>query len=514
MRSHPHKSQVPSGLAPWLATVCLSLVHLVSHACTPAAGAASLHAVSGKLEISLGNCTGAGKAWDSQFDSSVSQATFYPDTNANYWVTGLPSLKGQGAHWEVRGQMPDARFSSLQTYTFRGDRMGVLVDEDYLANPGSMNWIRQSGRYATAALHQYTARLRQVSAGISLPKGELAISDEALSAGSVPVALLAYRVYPNLRLNGSGLPAELNAASWVGRGQVALPEIVYVVDDPTLPHFTSSDQIFKGTQASTLLGKAMAGMEALGDVAAPVLSLVRNLPAPLWADPVRWQVNAGLQTNLRGMINANEAPVAAMLWQATLSKLPNFSGFDNAATRYFVGGIHPARGQVLVTRFKAATVADPDRGEAILPAADSARQVRYWSICLNNTLSLYVTGCLRDSSVKTDANGDVTLVLSTGSTPPIGPDGLPAANWLRHASPNELLLIRYMWASTGFVASPTAYTGNADDPAALAAWSQAYYPRSTYCSLNNYRYNACAKVFTPVQERLYQLNPGLLGKAV
>ncbi|HEX5355533.1 MAG TPA: hypothetical protein VFW93_04925 [Aquabacterium sp.] len=513
MHIHQLMRGVAPGMAPMLTALCLSAAHLAAHACTPAATTPTRNAQTGKLEISLGNCAGAGKAWDSQFDSSASQATFYPDTNANYWVTGLPSLKGQGAHWEVRGQMPDARFSSLQTYTFRGERMGVLVDEDYLANPGSVNWIRQSGRYSHAASHQYTATLHQVGVEVSLPKGQLVISDEALGSGKVPVALLAYRVYPNLKSNGSAVPADLKTASWVARGQVALPEIVYVVDDAALPHFTSSDQIFKGTQASTLLGKAMAGFEALADVAAPVLSQVRNLPAPLWADPVRWQVNAGLQTNLRGMINAAEAPMAATLWQASLNKLPNFSGFDNAATRYFVGGIHPARGQVLVTRFKAATVADPDRGEAILPAADSARQVRYWSICLNNTLSLYVTGCIRDTAVKTDAHGDVTLVLSSGSSAPAGPDGLPAANWLRHASPNELLLIRYMWASAGFTASPTVYTGNADDTAALAAWSQAHYPRSTYCSLNNYRYNACTKVFTPAQERLYQLNPSLLGKA-
>lgn len=492
MYIHQLKPWVSAGLAPVLTALCLSAAHLAGHACTPAATTPTLDAQTGKLEISLGNCAGAGKAWDSQFDSSSSQATFYPDTNANYWVTGLPSLKGQRAHWEVRGQMPDARFSSLQTYTFKGDRMGVLVDEDYSANPGSDNWIRHTGRYAQAAAHQYTARIQQVNADTALPSGELRISDEAMASGNVSVALLAYRVYPNVKANGSAVPADLKLANWLARGQVALPEIVYVVDDVAQPHFTSSAQIFKGTQASTLLGKVMADLEALADVAAPVLSMVRQLPTPLWSDPVRWQANGGMQVNLRGMINQKEAPLASMWWQALLSKLPNFSGFDNAATRYFVGGVAPARGQVLVTRFKAATVADPDRGEALLPAAESARQVRYWSVCLNNALTLYVTGCIKDTAVKTDANGDVTLVMSAGNSAPIGPDGRPAANWLKHASPNELLLIRYMWASAAFTASPTAYKGSADDVSALAAWSQAYYPRSVYCSLENYRYNACA----------------------
>ena len=499
-----------SSFYPLLTLLCLSAVHLASQACTQAASEPAINAQTGKQEISLGNCAGAGKAWYSQFDSSVSQATFYPDTNANYWVTGLPSLKGQHAHWEVRGQMPDARFSSLQTYTLRGERMGVLVDEDYGTDPASVNWIRQSGRYVNAAAHQYKATLRQVKSDVTLPRGELPISDEALSGASVPVALLAYRVYSNLKPNGSAVPADLKAANWIARGQVDLPEIVYVVDDVAQPHFTSSEQIFMLAKGAAPLAKLLGGIEAIADAAAPVLALIKNLPAPLWSDPVRWQANAGLRTNLRGMINATEAPIAATLWQATLNKLPNFSGFDNAATRYFVGGVQPARGQVLVTRFKAPTVADPDRGEAMLPAADSARQVRYWSICLNNTLSLYVTGCIRDTAVKTDANGDVTLVLSSGTAAPIGPNGQPAANWLKHASPNELLLIRYMWASAGFAESPTAYKGNADDMAALAAWSKSYYPVSTYCSLNNYRYNACARVFTRQQERLYQLNPSLL----
>lgn len=498
MHGHSLKPWAGASLvAPWLTMICLGLAHQAAHACTPAASAPVRNAQTGKLEISLGNCAGSGKAWDSQFDSSVSQATFYPDTNANYWVTGLPSLKGQLAHWEIRGQMPDARFSSLQTYTFKGDRMGVLVDEDYSANPGSVNWIRASGRYARAAVHQYTAHIHQLTADVALPPSALRISDEAMSAGSVPVTLLAYRVYPNVRANGSLVPADLKLNNWLARGQVDLPEVVYVIDDVGQSHFTSSEQIFKGTQASTLLGKVMADFEALADAAAPLLSMIRTLPTPLWSDPVRWQANAGMQVNLRGMINAKEAPVASTLWQSLLNKLPNFSGFDNAATRYFVGGIAPARGQVLVTRFKAATVADPDRGEAVLPASESTRQVRYWSICLNNALSLYVTGCIKDTAVKTDANGDVTLVLSAGNSAPIGPDGRPAANWLKHASPNELLLIRYMWASPAFTASPTAYKGDADDITALAAWSQAHYPRSTYCSLANYRYNACATVWPP-----------------
>jgi hypothetical protein len=191
------------------------------------------------------------------------------------------------------------------------------------------------------------------------------------------------------------------------------------------------------------------------------------------------------------MINPSEAPLAAAAWQAAMGGLPNFSAFPNDATRYLVGGVNPSRGNVLVTRFRMPTFADPDRGDAMLASDVSTRQLRYLSVCLNNTLTVYASACLRDSQLKVDSDGYVTVVLSGGNSAPIGPGGKPAANWMKYSSPNQLVLTRYMLASGGFVQSPLSYTGDPANTTALAAFMGPYYSSSRYCSYLNYRLNGC-----------------------
>jgi hypothetical protein len=42
----------------------------------------------------------------------------------------------------------------------------------------------------------------------------------------------------------------------------------------------------------------------------------------------------------------------------------------------------------------------------------------------------------------------------------------------------------------------------------LKTFSGPYYPVSTYCSLNNFRYNDCRWKFSSYQEWLYRVSPG------
>lgn len=484
----------------------------VDASCRPPDVELARNPTSGRLEMNLGNCVGRRQAWDSEFDSALLQGTAFPDFNANYWATGLPTLAGQAAHWEVRGTMPDARFSSLQTYTVSAQTLGFLVDEDYAADPGQVNWIRTGGRYPGAASVRYTVRVREVPATVVLAPGELRIESDGLAAAQAKVAMLAYRVYFNRLPNGSVPPPGLNQQAWIGRGQVSLPQLVYVVDDESAPHFRRSDEIFDRVGAATAVGGILRGFDRIGDVLTPVLDGLVGLRMPLWEDPVRWQINDGLRTNLRPMVNAEEAPFLASMWEKLLQPLPNFRAYDNAASRYFIGGIHSARGEVLVTRFRAPTVADPDQGQRLQPAAESPAQVRYWSACLNNTLTLYVSGCIKDSDAVRDPDGRVTLVISSTEAPPVGPGGQRPANWLRHASPNQLLLVRHMWPSPSFAQAPNYYAGDVDDIAAIRAFSGDYQPVSRYCSLNNYRYNGCNWVFDKTQEWLYAYAPSFFAR--
>lgn len=460
-------------------------------ACTPAKTTPQLNPATGKYEIDLGNCVGATEAWSGQFDAANNPATFYSDLFSNYWLTGLPSLAGHSAHWEIRGQMPDARFASLQTYTGRGETMGKLFDQDVVPKAGNVNWIRSTGRYPGATYVNYTARVREVAGDVAVGNGELRVRSDMLGTSPGAGTALALRIYPNRKPNGSTPTGGLDQAGWMARGQVELPRLVYVIDSASGSNYQTSAAIFTARATQTLLINALSNYQDLAIGAAAVLEPLAGLPSPLWSNPVRWEASAGLTTNLRLMVNPAEAPLAAAAWQAVLGPLPDFSAFPNAATRYLVGGVNPSRGNVLVTRFKLPTFADPDKGEAMLASDVSSRQLRYLSVCLNNTLSVYASKCLVDSDLKVDSDGYVTVVISGGSSAPIGPGGVPAANWMKYSSPNQLVLVRYMLASGGFAQSPLSYTGDATDTSALGAFMGAYYPASRYCGYLQYRLTGC-----------------------
>lgn len=459
-------------------------------ACTPAQSTPATNPATGKLEIDLGNCVGNTQAW-AAFEGATNPATFYSDLYSNYFLGSLPALAGHAAHWEIRGRMPDARFTSFQTYTIDGKTMGSLFDENFAPTPGNVNWIRATGRYPGSAHVNYRVRVREVAGDNAVGNGELRIRNDMVSASPVAAAALALRIYPNFRANGSVPTTGLSSTDWIARGQVELPRLVYVIDGPSPANYTNSKAIFVDRAAATLVGTLLDKWQDVAGSAAAILQPFAFLPSPLWSNPVRWEASAGLTTNLRLMINPSEAPLAAAAWQAAMGGLPNFSAFPNDATRYLVGGVNPSRGNVLVTRFRMPTFADPDRGDAMLASDVSTRQLRYLSVCLNNTLTVYASACLRDSQLKVDSDGYVTVVLSGGTSAPIGPGGKPAANWMKYSSPNQLVLTRYMLPSGDFVQSPLAYTGDPTNLAALAAFMGPYYSTSRYCSYLNYRLNAC-----------------------
>lgn len=476
----------------------------------------SVNPATGKYEINLGNCIGNNQAWSAEFDSSVTQAaSWYPDTGANYWTAAVPSISGHSAHWELRGAMPDARFSSIQAYSLAGNNLGLVSDENYLPVYGASNWIQAGGRYINAASHRYNTVIREQVG--SPPSGELWLDPAAIAATQARAAAIAYRVYPNTRRNGSGIASGLSEHQWMIRGQTDLPDLVYVVDDMRQPHFSHSDEIYAKNRAAIGVKYALFGVEKFADSIAPLASSISNVPTQLWQNPVRWQMNSTLAVNLAPMVNEAENPILASVWKNLLRVLPVSSAFANSASRYYVGGVNPSRGQVLITRLRAPSVADPDRGDRVLPRSQAAYQLRYWSVCINNALSLYNTGCLKDTQLSADSDGMVTIVLSNTGTAPLDMDGRAARNWLRYSSPNNLLLIRQMWSSPHFYQSLIAYgdacaakgdcAGASDDVVSLAGNGGSYYPVSTYCSLNNYRFNNCRWVFNSVHERLYQRSP-------
>ena len=68
----------------------------------------------------------------------------YPDAGANYWGAGytLP----EGATLRLRGEYPNARFASLQSYDLLGVGVDALADSMIEPDPGSANPFRPGVR--------------------------------------------------------------------------------------------------------------------------------------------------------------------------------------------------------------------------------------------------------------------------------------------------------------------------------------------------------------------------------
>jgi len=480
----------------------------------------ALNADTGKLEMDVSDCEIGGSTWFLEVDGHNKPGYFAPEHQAAYWAANLPHIAGQAAHWEFRGQQPDARFHSYQSYDSDGNSKDFVFDAELTPSPGSINWVRDKVVYPGAATTEYILPAYEVQSDIDIPTfntGEpTALYFSRDSSTESNQNTVVRRVYFNDNRNQSNIPDGMNTFDWMKRGQVKLPSIYYVVDDTSKPHFNTVEEVRNGIDNDTRMAKIAKITQFVGDVSKDMLDRI-SLKTRIWQKPTEWQMNDFPASTYSRMWKLEEEPIMGYLWSKLLNLLPKSSAFPNEVTRYFVGGVNPSFGDVHVTRFKMPRTIEPDHGDVIDP---SEYDLRFLSICTHLSLTLYTIDCLKDSTLHIDDDGYVTFVMSDTQSAPIDPvTGEPATNWVDYPSISTLVLIRHMLPSETFTQSLYHYGKKcqeegscaeaAQDIVAIKEWTGEYYPISTYCSVNNFEYNRCEWTFNWFQEWLYKKKPHL-----
>jgi hypothetical protein len=281
------------------------------------------------------------------------------------------------------GTYPRVRFFNFSTYTATGSAISTIFDADIQPDPGSTN------PFATPVAngpHNYTI---QIGAG----------SANSLRVAGSQLIFVVYRVYaPDAgldRAGGAGVPI-VSLVGHDGRVQKLRP-------CPFAAAESSLGNMIVLLATSRFVGAANFLQEFL------------------------------IAANQRGLItgicnSATPSPLPVLFGPPALN--PNF--FANPQTTYLetLGFCFQAN-KIVVVRGKAPVFPDTYLGGSVFqPAFDGPIQLRYWSMCNNDSVIPYsVIACQADFETKLDNNRIYTYVVSNDQVPP---PWLPAnATWLQ-----------------------------------------------------------------------------------
>jgi len=308
-----------------------------------------------------------------------------PDTNATYWI--MPFDTGRWASMAIQGAYPQARFFNFSTYKANGSAITTIIDADIHPDPGSTN------PFATAVANGPYNYTLQIGAGIT-----------GGSANSLPVTgsqlvFVVYRVY--------AADAGLDRTGGTG-----VPNVSLVGHDGKVQRLRPCPF----AAAETSLGNMI------------VLLAANRLTQG--ASFLQQFLDAAYQRGLTGGICNPATPGPAPVLFGPPALNPNF--FPNPQTTYLeTAGFCFQANKIVVVRGRAPVFPNTYLGGSVFqPAFDGAIQLRYWSMCNNDSVVPYpVIACQADFETKLDNNQTYTYVVSNDQAPP---PWLPAsATWLQ-----------------------------------------------------------------------------------
>lgn len=391
----------------------------------------------------------------------------YPDTAVGYWAARfrLPD----GARMLLDGKFPRSRYMSLNAYR-SGAPVDALTDIEFRPNKGSVNPFRTGKR------RDLRNPRRSWQASVVNDPTPATDSGRAPNTLYAPpedgVQELIYRVYLPDRGRDS-------------RGGVTLPRPVVVLAD-----------------GSRLTGAAACA--AVNDpvreitpqtVPAPYYSLLVNTPGadpetvPAFA-PVHWEnfFNTPLALSIYKRGTPSEGD------RARLSQEQTGGQYSNGDTRYITASINRRFGEILVLRGKMPTfpATEGPRRKRMKPG-----QVRYWSLCQNETpTTTSVVSCLRDSQVPLTRKRMFTIVVSTRADRPKNARrecGVAWLNWGNFVDTlgregTGLLIMRNLLGAPRFQHAIQKIRKLGTEKEVMGA----YFPKSTYMSRAAFKAPRCA----------------------
>lgn len=343
----------------------------------------------------------------------------YPDEAAIYWVGGYAATPG--TRLKITGRYPHARYFSFNVYDAAQRPLDALADVEIAPDAGSANPF-PAGAPRAAEARDYTAYV---------------------DFGPIPE-----RRAPNTLYTGTGQNGAPNLeGSFILR--------VYVPDagrDETggvgLPTITLEAADGSGRPPdSACAGLAKPPVGGVNDAVKDAAGPPGRLTAP-GQDPPHWVKFRNLAQAVNFAVTDNPFLDDFTSTVATAEPLAGNGAFlSNLHNAYVFAGVNRAYGEVALTRFRAPAYPDTRPGPAVMPDA----QLRYFSLCTNDTPTQRFIACATDDQMAIGADGVAAVVTSSKASRPPWANPDCGYTWLP-SGPNTsgTLILRHMLPSAGF----------------------------------------------------------------
>ena len=386
-------------------------------------------------------------AWQARIDPAAFNA-LYPDEYANYWVTTLPAAPG--ARLEIRGTFPRARYISFVSYDATLRSADGLADVAIAPDAGSANPFLP-GADRTTEQRTYTVHVVFGDPPQQREPNTLYTSNADGSKRGY-VFNVIYRVYRA----DVGLDID---------GGAGLPAVTYVTpqgaraDIPTCP--------YEDVPANPLNQQiANAGGQNSGGT-----FMHPGFNPPVWHKFLNFARSLSQGVTEGGYTGTRFSDALRPVTES----LPPGGFADNPDNNYIFTLLSHGHGQIAVFRFKLPRAPDTYPGSTVM---DPDVDLRYWSMCSNDGPTQRYFACVMDDNVPVDADGYVTLVVSTPPDRPATATSSSGVAWLPWGPGGSVVLImRNMLPSPSFAESiqRARYDHEAEDMGA-------YYPAGCYMS--------------------------------
>jgi hypothetical protein len=420
-------------------------------------------------EIDLRNCTYGEGVPHAGRDSGQ----YFVDRNAFYAGVFLPTDL-PGGHYRFHGLYPHARWFSFESYDESLASEGVVADDAIDPDPGSPPNPFLPGHSFGASDGRYTVDVQTVPAA------------QRQNPPPHNVLYMGYRMNPTYGRHSAYSPViyRVYAAPGTPQGDVPLPHLAWVVDDPATNPFQTEVEACHGMDPASAPNSAILQLNQILDrrVTSPTVSPAeRNVDIPTDDVP-------------------RDPPYVSVLRPAS----NGYQGaYFNSKTPYVYLRPSATYGRFLVIHFKAPTYVRIEDGQ--VPTGNE--QTRYWSWCAGQFVSpVNVTqACLYDKQFHLARNGYATLVISPPEQRPVI-GGTPYPDWMPWPGGGADLNMRQIDPNPNtFHQSPFFMPLlSADDGLdylkgplfedQIKAWMGPYFPQIKYCTTQQFQQDGCGFV--------------------
>lgn len=364
----------------------------------------------------------------------------FPDESATYWATQFAAVPG--TDMVIHGSFPRARYFSIIAYDPVARPVDGLRDDQIVSDSGLNPFQAPNARDSSGT---YTIRIVP-EAKPANPAPNTIYAGQMHEGEQNTTGSVLYRVYvPDDRSDptgGVGLPT----VAVEGPGAGVQGQSCTIVNQ--LPD-TGVNKLFRDSSYPSALTPPVASAST--------------------TNPPTWGKFFGY-----GSVVGEASPSLAAL-------APGGGGFySNIDNQYIGTPLSHKYGNVVVFRAVMPTFPDTVAGQ---PAWMTAQQVRYWSICENESVSTRYVACVPDYKAVLDSQGRGTFVISDPDARPANATAANEVNWLPWGDyADGRIIYRQMLAAPSF----TQAISNIQPGQSLQSVMGPYLPQIAYCTTQEF----------------------------